>query len=98
MPAVIARSCNKLLIRKIYWKSAALPYILYGTEDIFLSQKYITDIHIEENNALRYTDISALRGEIGSALQTSRDMETTNVYIKHILQHKPNEIIILTLI
>ena len=39
MPAVITRSCNKLPIGKIYWKSAALPSILYGTEVIFLSKK-----------------------------------------------------------
>ena len=32
MPAVIAKSCNKLLIGKTYWKSAALPAILHGSE------------------------------------------------------------------
>ena len=31
MPAVITKSCNKLLIGKTYWKSAALPSILLGT-------------------------------------------------------------------
>ena len=38
MPAVIAKSCNKLLIWKTYWKSAALPSILHGTKAIFLSK------------------------------------------------------------
>ena len=32
MPAVIAKSCNKLLIGKTYWKSAALPAILHDSE------------------------------------------------------------------
>ena len=94
MPAVIAKSCNKLLIGKTYWKSAALPSILHGTEVIFLSKKYIADLQTEENKALRYTvnarkatAISALRGEIGSSLQTSRDMRSKIFYIKHILLH-----------
>ena len=95
MPAVIAKSCNKLLIGKTYWKkSAALPSILHGTEVIFLSKKYIADLQTVENKALRYTvnarkatAISALRGEIGSSLQTSRDMRLKIFYIKHILLH-----------
>ena len=62
-----------------HWKSASLPSILHGTE---------------KKNALRYTvnarkstAISALRGEIGSSLQISRDMNSKIVYIKHILLH-----------
>ena len=94
MLAVIAKSCNKLLIGKTYCKSAALPSILHGTEVIFLSKKYIADLQTVENKALRYTvnarkatAISALRGEIGSSLQTSRDMWSKIFYIKHILLH-----------
>ena len=94
MPAVIAKSCNKLLIGKTYWKSAALPSILHGTEVIFLSKKYIADLQTVENKALRYTvnarkstAISALRGEIGSSLQASRDMRSKIFYFKHILLH-----------
>ena len=47
-----------------------------------------------KNNALRYivntrkaTAISVLRGEIGSSLQISRDMNSKIFYIKHILLH-----------
>ena len=47
-----------------------------------------------KNNALRYTvkarkvtAISALRGEIRSSLQISRDMNSKIFYIKHILLH-----------
>ena len=32
MPAVIAKSCKKILIGKTYWKNAALPSIMHGTE------------------------------------------------------------------
>ena len=64
-------------------------------------KKYITDIQIEENKALRYTvnarkatAISSLRGGIGSSLQISRDMKSKIFYIKHILLHNnlPKEI------
>ena len=94
MPAVIVKSCNKLMIGKTYWKSAALPEILHGTEIIYLNKKHINKLQIEENKALRYTvhavkctAISALRGEIGTSLQESRDMKSKILFINHIMQH-----------
>ena len=94
MPAVIAKSCNKILIGKTYWKCAALPSILDGTEAIYLSNNYLADLQIEENKALRYTvnarrktAISALRGEFGISLQITRDMKSKILFIRHILQH-----------
>ena len=98
MPAVIAKSCNKILIGKTYWKCAALPSILHGTEAIYLSNNYLADLQIEENKALRYTvnarrktAISALRGEFGISLQITRDMKSKILFIKHILQ--PNSLL-----
>ena len=89
MPAIIAKSCNRILIGKTYWKSAALPAILHGTEAIYLSNTYLANLQKEENKALRCivnarrkTAISALRGEFGISLQSTRDMKKT-----HILQH-----------
>ena len=41
MSAVIAKSCNKILKLKTYWKCAALPSILHGTEAIYLSNNYL---------------------------------------------------------
>ena len=89
MPAVIAKSCNKLLIGKTYWKSAALPAILHGSEVVcytflkFFYANQITKLQTEENKALRYTvnarkctAISALRGDVGASLQATRDMRT----------------------
>ena len=82
MPAIIAKSCN-ILIGKTYWKSASLPAILHGTEAIYLSNIYIVNLQKEENKALSYivnarrnTAISALRGEFGISLQSTRDMES----------------------
>ena len=87
MPAVIAKSCNKILIGKSYWKCAVLPSILHGTEAIYLSNNYLADPPIEENKALRYTvnarrktTISALRGEFGISLQITRDMKSKRLF------------------
>ena len=80
MPAVIAKSCNKILIGKTYWKKAALPSIMHGTEIVcFTKKKQISCLQTEENKAFRYTvnarkctAISALRGEMGASLQKTR--------------------------
>ena len=83
MPAIIAKSCNRILIGKTYWKSAALPAIVHGTEAIYLSNTYLANLQKEENKALCYivnarrkTAISALRGEFGISLQSTRDMKS----------------------
>ena len=39
MPAVIAKSCDKILIGKTYWKNAALPSIMHGTEIVCFTKK-----------------------------------------------------------
>ena len=44
MPAVIAKSCNKLLIGKTYWKSAALPAISQRTFFEDMSTLFLHDI------------------------------------------------------
>ena len=89
MPAVIAKSCNKLLIGKTYWKSAALPAILHGSEVVCYTENQITKLQTEENKALRYTvnarkctAISALRS-ITSSNQRHEDKNPLyQTYIK----------------
>ena len=83
MPAIIAKSCNIILIGKTYRKSAALPAMLHGTEVIYLSNTYLANLQKEENKAVSYivntrrkTAISALRGEFGISLQSTRDMKS----------------------
>ena len=44
MPAIVAKSCNIILIGKTYLKSAALPAILHGTEAIYLSNTYLSNL------------------------------------------------------
>ena len=53
IPAVIAKSCNKLLIGKTNWKSAALPATLHSSVVVCYTENQITKLQIEENKALR---------------------------------------------
>ena len=73
--AVIEKSCNKLLIGKTYWKSVALPSILYGINVINLSEDDIKSLQTIENSVYRailgapdYAPNSTLRSEIGASL------------------------------
>ena len=93
MPSVIAKSCNKLLVGKTYWESAALPSILHGSEVIYYSEAEIKRLQIEENKAYRYIvnarksiAISALRGEIRASLQINRDVKSKILFIRHLLK------------
>ena len=76
---VIEKSCNKLLIGKTYWKSVALPTILYGTNIVNLTEENIKVLQRIENSVYRtilgaahYTANATLRGEIGSSLMKRR--------------------------
>ena len=73
--SIIARSCNKLMIGKTFWKSVALPSILYGTKVINLTEDEINKLRRIENSVWRqilgapgYAPICTLRGEIGTSL------------------------------
>ena len=64
------------------------PAILHGTEAIYLSNTYLANLQKEENKALRYivnarrkTAISALRGEFGISLQSTRDMKSKYYFL-----------------
>ena len=76
---VIEKSCNKPLIGKTYWKSVALPTILYGTNIVNLTEENIKVLQRIENSVYRtilgaahYTANATLRGEIGSSLMKRR--------------------------
>ena len=90
--SVIARSSNKLLIGKTYWKSVVLPDVLYGAEIIPFTKSELNDIQRAENIAFRqilgaprYAPVCTLRGEIGSSDMESRDQITKLKYLKHLL-------------
>ena len=87
---IIAKSCNKVMIGKVYWKSIALPSILYGANIVEFSQSDISKLQRIENKVYRqilgapsYSQVSALRGEIGASSMTSRIMEGKIKLLKH---------------
>ena len=88
---IIAKSCNKLLIGKTYWKSIALPSILYGTNVMQLTDTEIGKLQTIENSvyrqilgAPRYAPNATLRGEIGASSMRKRIIESRLKYMKSI--------------
>ena len=88
---VIAKSCNKLLIGKTYWKSIALPSILYGTNVMQLTDTEIGKLQTIENSVYRqilgapkYATNATLRGEIGASSMRKRIIESRLKYMKSI--------------
>ena len=47
--SIIEKSCNKIMIGKTYWKSVALPSILYGVNIIQLTETEIEKLQSIEN-------------------------------------------------
>ena len=87
---MIEKSCNKLLFGKTFWKSIALPSLLYGTNIITLTDD-IRDLHKIYNRVYRcireaahYSPNVTLRGEIGTSLMRKKVINGRINYIKGI--------------
>ena len=96
---IIGKSCNKLMIGKCFWKSLALPSILYGTNIISVCDTVTKKLQVCENSvyrqilgAPRYAPNCTLRGEVGSSLMKTRIMEGHLQYVRSTLQGK-NELL-----
>ena len=86
--SVIEKSCNKLLIGKTYWKSIALPNILYGTSVINFTEENIKELQRIENSVYRtilgaahYVSNTTLRGDIGASTVKKRIINSRLNYI-----------------
>ena len=93
---VISRSCNKLLIGKTFWKSVALPYVLYGCNAVDLNEDTIKKLQVIENGvcrklmgAPRGAAVCTLRGEIGISEMKMRCIEGRLKYVNNI-EHRGN--------
>ena len=98
--SVIARSCSKLIIGKTFWKSVALPGILYGANIIEFTKQEVDQLQRIENSvgrqilgAARYTQEAAIRGEIGISSMKARIMEGQLKYLQYVLRGEGNELI-----
>ena len=98
--SVIARSCSKLLIGKVYWKSIALPGILYGANIIDFTKEEIKQLQRIENSVGRkilgapgYAQEAAIRGEIGISSMKSRIMEGQIKYAQYVIRGEGNAVL-----
>lgn len=96
---IIEKSCNRLLIGKVYWKNICLPAILYGLDIMKLNTKDIDKLQVIENNVYRkilraasYTPTGTLRGEIGSSLMKTRLYKGKLLYYRGIF-NRNNELL-----
>ena len=51
--SVTRKSCHKVMIGKSYWKSMALPSILYGVEVVQILEQDMASLQRIENSVLR---------------------------------------------
>ena len=82
------------MVGKTYWKSVAIPAILYGTGIVSMRKEDIGKLQRIENNVYRkilwspsYAQIATLKGEIGSSNMT-RILKNKVFYMKSILDRK----------
>ena len=90
---MVARSCNKLMIGKVFWKSLALPSILYGANVFIITDVEMKKLEKIENGvyrqmlgAPRYTAKCALRGEVGASMMKTRIINGHLQYVRSTLQ------------
>ena len=62
--SVISKSCDKLLIGKIYWKSVLLPRVLSPAAVVVWTKEERKQLQRVENRVWR---AAALQGEIGAS-------------------------------
>ena len=96
--AVIAKSSNKMLMGKTFWKSVVLTSVLYGAGLMNTTDNELSSLQVVENGVFRkilggrkFTAISALRGEVGSSLMKTRFIKSRLMLVKSI-QESSNEL------
>lgn len=97
---VIAQSCNKILIGKTFWKSIALPTILYASSIMAFTKEEIQNLQRIENSVYSailgapcYAQVPALRGDIGSSAMETRIRQNQLNYLKYVEDHERNELV-----
>lgn len=97
--SVIARSCNKLLIGKTFWKSVILPSLLFASSVVPYDKTSVDKFQRCENNVWRnvlgcpgYTPVAAIRGDIGSSSISTRIMKSKLKYTRYVMNSQ-NELL-----
>ena len=97
--SVMEKSCHKVLIGKVYWKSIVLPSVLFAMEVIDLREEDIEKMQRQENLMMRrmlrapkYATKVGMRGEIGMGTMKSRIVRGRMQYLRRKMQGN-NELI-----
>ena len=93
--SVIAKSCNRLLIGKTFWKNLALPSFLYGAGLMNMTQTEIEKLQVIENKVYRqilgapkYATTATLRGKVGASSMKARIIKERIMFVKGIYEGK----------
>ena len=77
--SIIARSCNKMIIVKTYWKSVVQPRVLSVAAVVVLMKEEVKQMQRAENRVWRqildapeYKPVAALQEEIGASTVEGR--------------------------
>ena len=91
--SIMARSCNRVMIGKTYWKNLAMPSFLYASEILDFDEKELQKHQTIENQVYRtilqqpsYVAVSGLRSELGASSSRARDIKTKILFAKYIME------------
>ena len=87
--SVMHKSCNKIVIGKVYWKSVVLPAVLTGASVLCWTRSELEMLQRIENGvwhvmlgAPGYASVSTLQGEVGASGMVARDIKLKLGYQK----------------
>ena len=97
--SVIKRSCNKMMIGKIYWKGVILPSVLHGIGLMEMNKREIGKLQAIENRAYgtilgarKGTPTATIRGETGASLVRTRFIKA-RIMLAHSIWNGKNELV-----
>ena len=87
--SVMHKSCNKIMIRKVYWKSMVLPVVLTGASVLCWTRSELEMLQRIENGVMLsapgYAPVSTLHGEVGASGMVARDIKLKLGYQKYLI-------------
>ena len=88
--SVINKSCNKMIIGKTFWKSIAIPAIIYGSGTIDWTKKEQEKLQVLQNKVCRkilsapsWAANAAIRGETGISKMETRLAQNRLGYVRN---------------
>ena len=90
--SVMHKSCNKIVIGKVYWKSVVLSSVLVGASALCWTKSELVVLQRIENGvwwtmlgAPGYAPVSTLQGEVWASGVVARDINQKLSYQKYLI-------------